>query len=353
MAETIRQSGLALAHVGEFLGIENLDPESGRIFVTGGMSDVGQRVVTRLLNAGYPLLRVGASDIDSPEEVKAMGAEISDFRWDKEETYEKALEGVKSVLFTLPYEEGWHTHFAAFLSACHTAKVKHLVKLSFYHARVPHDHVRDIPFVKHHAICDETLIVMVKRVNEVTFPKLSYTIVYATTCMSQALKVHPDNFKNDEKSLTMFGASSHGTNYVSPNDVSEVAVRVLLEPRAHYDREYTLTGPGPISYPLIADYLSKYLKKPVFYEDMTMDDFEKNLKASGKPDWVVADIVALEKLKASGTYEHLEFVSQDTEIICDHRPESFEDYLSRTDTMTTEEVVVPSELKPLKGMMTA
>jgi len=45
-------------------------------------------------------------------------------------------------------------------------------------------------------------------------------------------------------------------NYVSPNDVAEVAVRVLMAPREHYNKEYTLTG-ETIKDQQVADLLSK------------------------------------------------------------------------------------------------
>jgi NAD(P)H dehydrogenase (quinone) len=351
MAEAIRKSALALAHVGEFLGIDNLDPESGKIFVTGGIGSIGHRVTKRLVDAGYPMIRIGASELDLAQDLDTTGVEVSDFRWEKEETYEKALEGIKSVLITLPFENHWHLHFPTFLKACKAAKVKHMVKLSFFHARVPDDVFRGVKFVRQHAKCDELLIGMVERFNEVVFPKMSYTILYTTPCMSE-----PFDFQGEEvqaKSRLLGAASTHGTNFVSPNDVAEVAVRVLLEPRAHYDCEYTLTGPGPISNMFIAEHLTKYLKKPVAYVDQSIEEYELSLKQEGKPDWMIEDLVALEKAKASGGYEHFEFMTDTIEKMCDHRPETYEEYLIRTDAMTPLEIRAPGELKPLRGVMSA
>ena len=64
--DTARKLGIALCQIGEALGIPNLDPESGLIFVTGGGTDVvGHRVVTRLLRAGYP--RYVGSECQAPD----------------------------------------------------------------------------------------------------------------------------------------------------------------------------------------------------------------------------------------------------------------------------------------------
>ena len=349
MAKAIRSGSMkTLALVGEALGIRNLDPESGKIFVTGGTGVIGHRVAVRLLNAGYPHVRLGVSKIDSLEDVNKMGAEIADFSWDHEETYEKALHGVKSVLVTLPYEHHWYKHFAAFLDACKKAHVKHLVKLSFYHARVPRDVFHQVPFVKHNADCDQRLISMVKP-GEDAFPNMSYTILYASHFMSHPFTSQGKELRDSETASTLYGASMNcGVNYVSPNDVAEAIVRVLLGPRGHYDKEYTLTGPGPITDLEIADLLSKYLKKPVMYVDQPIEEFAGDMKRGGCPHWMVVDLVEMEKIKATGTEEDHAFESKDFEEICGHPPESFEDYLRMTDTMTPVEAGAPSELKPLK-----
>jgi len=136
--------------------------------------------------------------------------------------------------------------------------------------------------------------------------------------------------------------------------VAEAAVRVLLEPRAHYNKEYTLTGPGPVTDQQVADLLSKYLKKPVMYVDQPLHVFENGIKVSGDPNWMVEDLVALEKIKASGTEDNHAFVSGDFEKLCGHPPETYEGYLRMTNVMTPVETGAPSEIvKPLEGTITA
>jgi NAD(P)H dehydrogenase (quinone) len=371
MDVVLRSSSRTLARVGEALGIRNLDPEAGMIFVTGGSGIIGHRVAARLLHAGFPHVRLGTSKIDLLEDMNKMGAEIADFSWGREETYEKALKGVKSVLLTMPYEQNWYKHFPAFLEACKKAHVKHLVKLSFYHAdhaRVPGDAFEKVPLVRHHADCDEMLIKTVKPDVEInpllggdmdvaidfSHPNMSYTILYATHFMSHPFTFQGKELHNSENVSTLYGASmNRGVNYVSPNDVAEVAVRVLLEPCAHYDKKYTLTGPEPITDLEISDLLSKYLKKPVVYVDQPIEEFSTEIKLGGYPQWMVADLVAMEKIKASGTEESIAFLSGDIETICGHPPESFEDYLRMTDMMTPVEAGAPSELKPLQGVIAA
>jgi len=116
--------------------------------------------------------------------------------------------------------------------------------------------------------------------------------------------------------------------------VAEAAVRVLLEPKKHYNKAYTLTGPTSITDQEVADLLSKYLKKPVMYVDQPERIFETELKVSGDPFWKVQDLVALEKIKASGSEEDHKFLSHDFEELCGHPSESYEHYLQMTNVMT-------------------
>lgn len=359
--ETIRRASLKLRQAGEALGLRNLDPESGKIFLTGGSGVIGHRVALRLLQAGYPEVRIGSFRPDSLEELNKLGAEIADFAWDKEETYEKALKGVKSVLCTVAYQKDWQVHFPIFLEACKKAGVRHFVKLSFYHARMSGDAFQEVPLVRAHGDCDEQLVKFLTGANvdhvlqgdtdvslDLARPHMSYTILYASHFMSNPFTFQGKELRESTTLSTFYGASgNHGVNYVSPNDVAEVAVRVLLEPVAHYNKEYTLTGPEAITDQQVADLIGKHLKKPVMYVDQPLHEFTTELQLSGDPDWMVQDLAALERIKATGNEEMREFISDDIEKICGHKAESFEDYLLMTDMMTTVERGAEPELKPL------
>jgi NAD(P)H dehydrogenase (quinone) len=370
MESVIHKSARTLIQVGEALGIHNLDPESGKIFVTGGTGVVGHRVAARLLNAGYPSVRLGTKNPESLADMNKLGAEIADFSWDREETYEKALKDVRSVLCTIPYTKMWYKHFPVFLEACKAAGVKHIVKISFYHARVAFDRFQEVPLVREHGDCDDELIRMIKPDAHIVpvmgpdmtdigmdllRPNMSYTILYASHFMSNPFTFQGQELRNEtNKPCSMYGASGNrGVNYVSPNDVAEMAVRVLVAPQEHYNKEYTLTGPEAITDQQVADLLSKYLRKPIMYVDQPLHEFTREIKVSGEPKWMVADMASLEKIKATGTEEDHAFRSDDIERICGHPPETFEEYLRGTDMMTKVEAGPPSELKPLRSTMSA
>jgi len=318
-----------LENVGTFLG-ESLGfiETSGTIFIPGACGVIGYRVANRLLDAGYPTLRVGARCPAKVETLNKRGAEIADFCWDNEATYDKALAGVKSVFCTTPYVKNWSRQFPAFLRACQKAGVRNFVKVSFYHSRRLKEVFQNVPLVALHGMCDDLLA-------ESGIP---YTILSASHFMSNPFVFQGQELRREQKPAPYYGASTnHGINYVSPNDVAEVATRVLLAPKEHHGKEYTLTGPETITDQEVAGLLSEHLKKPIMYSDQPLQFFEDMEKLSGHPIWMVRDLVALEKLKASGKEELPQFYSSDFENLCGHKAESFEEYLMAKDRMTALE----------------
>lgn len=335
--QTLLQS--CLHRVGEALDIHNLDREPGKIFITDGTGVIGHRMIQKLVvQAGYTNVRFGTSyhihDIDM------MGAEIADFAWHREETYDNALSGVKSVFITIPYEKNWYKHYPAFLKACKKARVKHYVKLSYY---LSEKHINDetatyhhiVPFIKRHAYADELLQKMIiPDIEHVSH--MSYTILYASHYMSNPIIHHiTELHSSTTASTSMYGLSCHKqSNYVSPNDIVDVGVRVLLSPHVHYNRTYTLTGPQIVSKYDIARIVSKHLGKECTCTELYLSELKHMLQNSGMPDWNMKDLIGMEHIVASGI-EELPSVwnSNDIERICGHAPESYSRYISRTEVM--------------------
>ena len=222
----------------------------------------------------------------------------------------------------------WKEVFPSFLEACQKAGVKHFVKISFSHARKSGDKFQDVPLVRAHGDLDEML----------ANSNISYTILSATHFMSNPFYFQNMELRKNQKPAVMYGASGgKGVNYVSPNDVAEVAMHVLLHPRPHHNKEYTLTGPEPIKDQAVANLLSEHLHKPIMFADQPLHTFEEGEKKSGDPEWMVLDLVALEEIKSSGEEELNSFVTKDIETVCGHKAQSYEDYLKTTEYMTPME----------------
>jgi len=329
------------------------DRSAGLIFITGGHGIISYRVASRLLNAGYPTIRVGAFHADELSDLNKLGAEVADFSWGKDETYEKALKGVKTVFCVPSYHKDWDEDFELFLKACQEAGVEHMVKMSFLHAHRPDDkldmlgirhfvkktllhakmHDREleqVPLVASHGKCDEKLMH--------SGSGIAYTIIGASHLMSNPILSLTKGQQASEAPLKLYGASAgKAVNYVSPNDVAEVAARTLLAPHNHVDKIYELTGPVAIKEAEVAKYLEKFMNKAVVYVDEPIEVFEEEEVQSGVPSWLLQDKVSLEKIKALGHEGDASFRTSDVEKVCYHKPETYLDYLTNVDAMSPQE----------------
>lgn len=148
-------------------------------------------------------------------------------------------------------------------------------------------------------------------------------------------------FESDQENpFVLYGAANGmNTNYVSPNDVAEVATRVLQYSKPHMFKEYTLTGQKSISDDDVASAIAKHTpQRQVFYEDLPIAVYkERKYSEGGNNMWMVPDLVAIEQIKATGVEEHPYFVTNDIERICQRKPETFHDYLEVKQHMTPME----------------
>jgi uncharacterized protein YbjT (DUF2867 family) len=224
----------------------------------------------------------------------------------------------------------WNSVFPLFLEQCKKAGVKHIVKLSFYHARKSGDAFQSVSLVRAHGDLDEMVVQS----------GISYTILAASHFMSNPFYFQKSELLKDQSPAVFYGASGgKRVNYVSPNDVADVATQVLLHPQPHRNKEYTLTGPEPIKEEDVAKYLSEYLKKPIVFADQPLHTFEEREKKFEDKVWMTFDLVALESIKASGEEESEKFATADIERVCGRKAQSFEEYLKATEFMTPMEAV--------------
>lgn len=331
----LKKSGKALADVIPGLGRLTFDSDVGTIFITSGSGVIGYRVAMSLLETGYKKVRVGvwqgdrvvgagADDSNFGEKCAqrliSKGADVIDFDWKDESTYATALAGVKTVFCTIPHMDEWASVFPTFLSACQTAKVEHFVKISFLENHAGDEYRKNVPFVKFHSICDDLLQAAPRS------SRISYTILCTSHLMPTPLIAQGEGLTTHHKYVT--ASYGMGVNYVSPNDVADAAVVVLLNQTQHRNKIYNLTGPGPITDREVARLLTKAFGTEITHIELGYHDFAKFIKSNGLPGWMVKDSASFEKMKASGIDELSTSYTHDIEKVIGKKPETFADYLA-------------------------
>lgn len=124
-----------------------------------------------------------------------------------------------------------------------------------------------------------------------------------------------------------------GVNYVSPNDVADAAVVVILNQKPHRNKVYNLTGPHPITDAAVAKLLSKAYGEPIQHIELGYHAYKEDITKRGLPAWLVKDAACFERMKASGIDEHAASYTDDIEKITGRKPETFQDYLNNKSCM--------------------
>jgi uncharacterized protein YbjT (DUF2867 family) len=73
---------------------------------------------------------------------------------------------------------------------------------------------------------------------------------------------------------------------IDVNDIAVVAATALTS-SAHAGKVYVLTGPEALSYPDVAERLSRILGRTVIYQDIPLEGMRQRLLDSGMPEWHV------------------------------------------------------------------
>lgn len=88
--------------------------------------------------------------------------------------------------------------------------------------------------------------------------------------------------------------------HVAKSDVAACAVRLLLKPDWSGVADVPLQGPQDLSHDEMAHVLSDVLSRPVSFHEMSMENFDGMLRASGASDGMARDYVAMMAAKNEG-----------------------------------------------------
>ena len=254
-----------------------------RILVTGATGTNGRQIAARLLQGGFEV-RAGVRRPDQASDLKARGAELVEFDYDRPETVTAAFQGVERAFLLTPFAEHFEEYVRLAVDAARAAGVTFLVRLSALGAN-PNSPMR---LSAQHGRADRLVM-------ESGIPAC---VLMPSFFMDNLVNFHGMSIKAMH---TWYGASGSGrVSAVSSADISEVAAAILADPNGHAGQRYVLTGPEAISDADLAGRLSQALGRTVAYADLAPDQLKAGAMAQGTPEWQADDLVALEKVKAAG-----------------------------------------------------
>jgi uncharacterized protein YbjT (DUF2867 family) len=93
------------------------------------------------------------------------------------------------------------------------------------------------------------------------------------------------------------------TSPVAAADVARVVAAVLADPGPHVGRVYELTGPRSQDMHGVAREFSEALDREVTYVDVPPEEWERELKRQGVPEYLAGHLVTMGELHRAGRYD--------------------------------------------------
>ena len=277
-------------------------PDQPVIAVTGSTGAVGGRVARDLAARG---IRQRLLVRDASRAPALEGAEVHVARYSDADAAADALAGVETLFMVSASETADRVeHHRTFVEAAARAGVRSIVYTSFF-AAAP-----DAVFTlgRDHAATEELI----------RASGMSWTFLRDNFYMDMM-----ELFAGDDGVIR--GPAGDGRcSLVSRSDVAATAVAVLLDPAAHADRTYDLTGPEALTLEEVAQKISAVRGHPVRYVDETLDEAYASRAVYGAPPWQVEAWVTTYTAIASGDQAR---VSGDVEAVTGRPAQTVEEFL--------------------------
>ncbi|NTX41138.1 SDR family oxidoreductase [Myxococcus sp. CA033] len=269
------------------------------IAVTGCTGRLGGRIARRLSAQGVAQRLIVR---DAKRAPSLPGAEVHVATYRNRDALARALEGVRTALFVSAKEAPTRLeeHFA-FIETAAAVGVETLVYTSFYGA-APN---ATFTFARDHWATEQRL--REQRFSSVMLRDNLY------------LDFLPMMAGEDG---VLRGPAGHGrVAAVAQDDIADVATAVLLNPREHRGRTYSLTGPESLTLDEVAAVLSRKLGRPIRYQAESIEEAYRSRARYGAEQWQVDAWVSTYTAIAAG---ELADVTTDVERVARHAPMSLE-----------------------------
>ena len=236
----------------------------GKVLVTGATGDTGRATVNELLARGHKVRALAHGQDDRSKRLQEQGVEVVygdllDFG-----QVRAALSGVQRAYFVYPIRPGIVQATAYFAQAAKEAGVDGVDNMSQITARED---------AKSHAATDHWLAERVFDWSGVTVAHIRPTyfaewLIYVAPMIKAGLLHVP------------FGMGKHAP--ITAEDQGRVIAGILEDPTKHKGAIYPLFGPVEYTYEETARVLGRVLGRPVQYEQVAFEEFQKAFEAARK-----------------------------------------------------------------------
>ncbi|MBM9501046.1 NAD(P)H-binding protein [Leptospira sp. 201903071] len=272
-----------------------------KIFVYAASGLVSSQVVDGLLAKGHEVY----AGTRTPE----TGKKVPNLHWVKADALQpnlglEVLDQVDRAFFLSP--TGFTDQFGALNPWLEKAKSKNLKKIVLMTAIGVEHSPEDVPLRK--------LEITLKNSG------VPYNIIRPNWFMQNFQTFWLSGILKDKK--IYFPGGQAKTSFIDARDIASSAVSLLLDDSSN-GKEFALTGKDSVTHDEVAQKLSKATGLNIIFEDITPEEFKKNLLSAGVPEDYANFLVFIAGLLKEG---HVAPISNDVKEITGKDPISFDQY---------------------------
>lgn len=242
------------------------------ILITGATGNLGSSVVDQLLKVSSPnQFVVTSSSSKGVLELEEKGLEARIANFNDPHSLELAFKGIKKLLLISTMDPNRALQHKNVIDAASKQGVEHIVYTSLAIKDIETSAVKDL------------MISHFETENYIKQSGITYTILRNTMYADALTQILGENALH--RNINLPGGKG-SVPYVLRREMGEATANLLLE-EGHYNKTYNIVGSQMYSYKDVANALQNLGKENILYNDVSEDDFVKNLKVIGLPDFAI------------------------------------------------------------------
>ena len=272
--------------------------ETGSILVTGAagqLGAVGRTVTGLLLERGLPVRAMVRREDERAAALRAAGAEVVVGDLLEPADVYRVVSGCRRIYFGMSVSAGYLEATVTMAAVARQVGVDALVNMSqMTVSQMSIWNTTPSPQQRQHWLGEQAL----------AWSGLPVVTVRPTVFLEGFfLPLTGPSVRDRGRIELPFGRGK--TSPVAAADVARVVAAVLADPGPHLGRTYELTGPRSQDMHGVAREYSDALNREVTYSDIAPEDWERELKRAGLPEYLIRHLVTMAELNRAGRYDRL------------------------------------------------
>jgi uncharacterized protein YbjT (DUF2867 family) len=253
---------------------------SERILVTGASGTVGRELTQQLQRLGANFAVMSSSRSSRiPADVAVVHGDFT-----QTDSLTQAFQGIHTLFLLFPLHPGMVDMARKAVAAARAAGVKHIVRSSGAGA----DSGSPASIARVQGEIDDIVVAS----------GLPYTLLRPAFFMQNLVNFSGQSIRTQG---AFYAPNGDGAiSAIDARDIAEAAANVLLNPKPHAGKRYTLTGPQALSNTQMAQAISQAVGKPVRYVDVPEQAAVDAMSQLGMPEPVIDWLMSLNHVIKQG-----------------------------------------------------